>query len=135
MHCISFLGENVNPNVFSRQGWSLIELHSWVWHIFMPTLRAKKWDIICLCSLSGSLSNLLKRETAERVYEELRDRVYVGIIHNYWKKTVKKSKWLNLIAVTMNYFCTILPWRERLFSLHWFYIRMDSSIYQCQEQS
>ena len=30
---------------------SLIKLHSCSWHILMLTSRAKKWGIICLCSL------------------------------------------------------------------------------------
>ena len=71
--------------VFTRKvAWQpLIKQHSWAWHILMPTSRAKRWGIICLCSLSGSLSNPLQSEIVEGVYEELRDRVYVLNFFNF----------------------------------------------------
>ena len=61
----------------------LIELYSLAWHILTPTSRAKRWGIICLCSLSNSLSNPLQSEIAEGVYEELRDRVYLLRLDNF----------------------------------------------------
>ena len=79
--CTSFWGCHATSPLksvfFTRKvAWqSLIELQSWALDIISPTSRAKKWDIICFCSLSGSLSNPLESQIAERVYEELRDRV------------------------------------------------------------
>ena len=65
--CSSFRGCQATSPLksvfFTRKvAWQpLIKLHGWAWHILMPTSRAKKWGIICLCSLSGSLSNPLQR--------------------------------------------------------------------------
>ena len=65
----------------------LIELHSCTWHILEPTSRATKWDIICLRSLSGSLSNPLRLKLGKVGVEQIRNRVYVLILRkrNLWQ--------------------------------------------------
>ena len=71
----------------------LIELHNCTWHIIEPISRAAKWGIICLYSLSGSLSNPLQSEIAEGVYEELRDRVYIQQFYLWILKHSGKIKY------------------------------------------
>ena len=62
---------------FTRKvAWSsLIELRSWAWDILSLTSRAKKWSIICLRSLSDSLSNPLFTKKVE------------------WKPLIKLHSW------------------------------------------
>ena len=74
--CTSFRGCHATSPLtsvfFTRKfEWQpLIELHSWAEDILSPTSRAKKWGIICLCSLCGCLSNPLQREIAKEVGED-----------------------------------------------------------------
>ena len=72
----------------------LIELHSWAWHILTPTSRAKNLGIICLCSLSGSYTNLLQSKICRVACALNCNRVYMYYtflrILKFWKYYLKK---------------------------------------------
>ena len=65
----------------------LIELHSCTWHILEPTSRATKWDIICLRSLTDSLSNPLRLKMGKVGVEQIRNRVYKYCFHHFALKS------------------------------------------------
>ena len=70
----------------------LIELHNWDWHLLTPISRAKKWGIICLCNLNGSLSNPLQSKISEGVGEDSRNALYKWETFIVWAFTPQNHK-------------------------------------------
>ena len=93
---------------FTRKvAWSsLIELHGCSWNILKPTSKAKKWGIICLSSISGSLSNLLFTKCSNPLNQYIRSAVYlslksrqnIGLLNMWINSNHVKIKAINVLS-------------------------------------
>ena len=92
----------------------LIELYSCTWNILEPTSRATKWDIICLCSLSNSLSNPLRLKIGKVGVEQIRNRVYIFFV--------------KCIEIFLEKWCATVPsqWKSQVEKI----LKLKSTLYQ-----
>ena len=94
--------------IFTRKvAWSsLIELQSCSWHILTPTSRPFKWGIICLSSISGSLSNSLFTKYSNPPNQYIRSAVYhwfCGLVERqkFWVQIPFKCR-IKMVSKSLN---------------------------------
>ena len=104
--CIFFRGCHTTSSLksvfFTRKvAWSsLIKLHGCSWDILEPTSRPLKWVIICLSSISGSLSNQLFTKYSNPLNQYIRSAVYSDRLpDNFLSKL--RAKMLPLYTIKM----------------------------------
>ena len=96
---------------FTRKvAWSsLIELHGCSWNILEPTSRGLKWGIICLCSISGFLSNPLFTKYSNPLVKYFQLVVYTVVWISCGNTNSQKYWYLGYLDQTfrLNWTCII----------------------------